>query len=69
MITLPIIVGTITISMLVAAGFESKESDKENKKKKKENKMNEGMQDAYVEKRMTRRNRCGYIKLDTEKRK
>ena len=55
--------------MLTAADFEPKESDKEKKKQKKENKMNEGMQDAYVEKRMTRQNRCGYIKLDTEKRK
>jgi len=51
------------------AGFEAKESDKEMKKKKKEKKMNEGMQDTYVEKRMTRQNRCGYIKLDKEKKK
>lgn len=54
---------------LTAAGFEPKESKKEMKKKKKESKMNEGMQDTYVEKRMTRQNRCGYVKLDTEKRK
>jgi len=54
---------------LTTAGFEAKESNKEMKKKKKEKKMNEGMQDTYVEKRMTRQNRCGYIKLDKEKRK
>ena len=67
MITLPIIVGTIAISTLIAAGFEPKEVDDEKPKKKR--KMKDGIQDAYVEKRMTRRNRCGYYKLDAEKRK